>query len=415
MALWTSKLTEASMVALVAGALAVGMAPGSSGRDRVAERRTGTSTFASLGRIRSLNVIADSGSPVTVDPFDQKIVAWCGGSSIVVSVDGRRTTVSTGAADGPLRAEGMYDPGDRLLMRCADVLPLSRSRVLAAFGGETGPATGIFSDYPVETRDRGRTWTPVPVPRESTYVGFGGFRASGRGVEAIFAHRIPASRGGFDAADPVVEVTHDAGARWTAAPLACPAGGPCVTFGPFLPGNCAMGISTQDVLYSTDGGRSWARSPILDPGKLACGDARLVATGPDTALLINALSSYPIQRTIDRGASWTSVGMPVPNRLENAGGVLEDFGPGGVTLLSDGSLLLTGGGAYSGGWQLLRSGARRWCEVGGQAGRRQLATQASAIAVIGSDLWWLTYGVTRDPGPTPLHVNELPASAVRCA
>jgi hypothetical protein len=378
----------------------------------------GSQYFASLGRVRSLSEVTTGEAPVSPDPANPRIVGWCGDNSITVSIDGTRVTVPTATVAARLRAEGSYAPAGGAY-RCGDALPLSRSTVLAAFAGETGPETGIFADYPLETQDGGRIWTPLPVPPGSTPAGFGGFNASGHELQAVYARRVKSRYGPqLDATHPLVETSQDGGTSWTPTHLACPTRGPCVTMGPFLPVNCTMGFSTQYVLRSTDGGHSWRRAPILDPARLACGDAQLVATGPDSDLLVNALSLYPVQRTIDGGATWRNVSVPPPKGLQVAdfdSQGLGDFGPGGITLLPNGGLLLTGGGVYKGRWQLLRPGGKRWCEVAGARQTWQFASQASSITVIGRELWWLTFGSARANRPTPLHVHRLPLSAVRCA
>jgi len=91
------------------------------------------------------------------------------------------------------------------------VLPLSRSNVLAAFAGETGPETGIFADYPLETRDGGRSWIALPVAPGSTPAGFGGFRAAGHELQAVYARRVKSRYGPqFDATHPLVETSRTA-------------------------------------------------------------------------------------------------------------------------------------------------------------------------------------------------------------
>lgn len=374
-------------------------------------------SFVSLGRVTPLFEVTDGQRPIAADPTDPRIVAWCDGArGLTLSVDGARVTVPTKTVAAPLHAVSAYRVGRRYI--CTDVLPLSRSTVVAAFAGETGPETGIFANYPAETRNDGRTWTALPVPPDSTSAGFGGFRSSGRAAVAVFVRRVKTRNGpSLDATSPVVETSSDGGTVWTPAHLACPPRGPCVTLGPFLPGDCAMGVSTQYVLRSTDGGRNWRSSPTLTPAQFACGEGTLVGIKRASALLVDALSTYPIQRTTDAGASWGNVSVPLPNDLSQAisSGGLNDFGPGGITVLPNGGLLLSGGDPSTGGWKLLRPGARRWCDVSGYARAWQLAVQASSITVIGGNLWWLTYGAPTGNHPAPLRVHKLPLSAVRCA
>jgi hypothetical protein len=378
----------------------------------------GGPAFASLGAIRPQSVVASGQTEIAPDPANQKIVGWCATGVIDVSVHGRIEHVSTAPVAAVLRGlGGLAREGQPMPLSCVDVMPLSATTVLAAFSGALPQFKGgippiVF--YAVETRDRGRTWTPLPVPPGTVPSDFGGFRADGRNAEAVYARGGPRF-GSVEAAHPVAERSGDQGRSWTAARLSCGRHGPCETFGPFLPGNCAQGLSTQLVLRSDDGGRSWRSSPILHSNPFACGDAQLASIGGGRELLVNAISVYPLELSSDGGASWSNLDMPVPARLENAGNQLQDFGPGGVTLLPDGGLLLTGGGAYSGGWHLLRPGARRWCDVAGKHGTWQFQWQGSRITQIGRRLWWLTDGHPRRHGRTPTLVHELPLSAIRCA
>lgn len=374
----------------------------------------GSPRFGALGRVRSLSKVTDGQTPIASAPINSRIVAWCRPGAIGMSIDGSRSAVSTAAAAQVLRAEGMHRLSGSGPLTCTDVLPLGGSTLLAAFQGETGVDTGVFADYPVETRDGGRTWTALPVPPGSTPAGFGGFRASGRELQAVYARRVKSRYGPrFDAARPVAEASPDAGASWTPARLSCPPHGPCVTFGPFLPGNCAMGVSTQFVLRSADGGRSWRASPILNPDRLACGVGALVATSGSSVLLVDALSAYPVQRTTDAGNSWRNVSVPVPMNT-TALNAMEVFAPDGITVLPEGAVLLTGQ-EHAGGWQLLRSGSKRWCHVAGAHQTWQFAPQASPITPVGPDLWWLTYGNSVGNRSTPIHVHELALKSVRCA
>ena len=227
------------------------------------------------------------------------------------------------------------------------------------------------------------------------------------------SHLVPRAAGAAgqppDAARPLAERSVDDGRTWEPAELGCPRGGSCLIFGPFLPGVCAQGLSTQYVLRTDDRGHSWRRSPVFDANAFACGDAQLTSLVGREELLVNAISPYPLQLSTDAGVRWHNLSMPVPARLQTPSVTsIYDFGPGGITLLPNGALLLTGGGAYRGGWQLLQPLAGEWCNVAGASGTWQFAPQASRITVIGNKLWWLTYGQSRGNHPTPLRLASGP-------
>jgi hypothetical protein len=376
-------------------------------------------TLASLGTLRPRNVVASGQAEIASDPADPRIVAWCGKGVIDVSVHGRIEHVSTAPVAAVLRRlGGLAHDGYPMPPSCVDVMPLGAGTVLAAFSGGLprfhDQLPPIFF-YALTTRNRGRSWTPLPVPRGSQPAFFGGFRHDGGDAVAVYARAVRSTTALAQATRPLAERTANGGASWSPTRLGCPGTGPCVTLGPFLPGNCAQGISTQFVLRSVDAGRDWRRSPILDANAFACGDVQLASGGNGRELLVNALSTYPLQLSSDGGVSWGDLSMPVPARINTPPNDLNDFGPGGITLLPDGALLLSGGGSYSGGWQLLRPGARGWCEVAGRHGTWQFAPQASRLTVIGGELWWLTWGNTPRRGATPVHVHRLRLSAVRCA
>ena len=378
-------------------------------------RVVGGAQLASVGSLQGAGLAHNRVTPIAADPADPRIVAWCETNSIVLADGGRRVTVPTASAAPVLKGEGMYQPGEPLQSGCEDVLPLGRRTLLAAFQGQTGNSTGIFADYPVQTDNGGRTWTALPVPAGAAITTFGGFRAAGRGAQALFAAALAEGQLGQlpDPARPLVELTTDAARSWSPSRLRCPSHGPCLTFGPFDPGNCDMGISTQDVLRSTDGGRTWQPAPTLTPGQLACGEGTLVTLGHGTALLVDALSQYPVQVTRDGGARWQNLGLPTPQGVQTPNGLsgLNLFAPAGITVLPDGALLLSGQTRSA---QLLEPGARSWCAATGLSAGLQIGQQATALAAIGSRLWWLTYGSAPGGLVQPLRLHTRPLGAIRC-
>ena len=375
-------------------------------------RVVGGAQLAEIRRLPAGALVRDGQAPIAADPNDPQLVAACDGRSIMLWVGGRHVTVPTQASIPVLAREGMYRPGAPFHSSCADVLPLGRSTLLAAFQGQTGAGTGIFADYPVETRDGGRSWQALPVPAGAAAATFGGFRTVGRGAQAVFASA-GAHGGPPDAVVALVEATTGAALRWRAAHLSCPARGPCLSFGPFLPGNCAMGISSQDVLRSTDGGRRWRLAPTLTPGQLACGEGTLVMLGRGRALLIDALSAHPVQATRDGGVRWQSLALPTPPTASLPEGVsdLNIFAPAGITVLPSGALLLSGEGR---GVALLEPSAHSWCAASGPLADLSLSRQASALVPIGSRLWWLDYGSAPAGRPQPLALHALSLADIRC-
>ena len=343
--------------------------------------------FASLGRSKVLAEAAAGLSPISAEPRAPSTVAWCARDAVEISKGAAVTAVPTIRARSTISRLGLLTVVGAPL-RC-DAVALAgpadapASVIAAAFAAEQPPYGGPpFYEVALTTRDRGRTWTPLPVPRGATPLSFGGFRYTAGGVEAVFASvlRNPTapSYPTPDPAHPRAEISSADGKRWRSAPMGCPSAGPCVTLGPYVRGACAMAANPmQPLLRSADGGVSWLQ-PVLPDQVDACGEVALVATGRDSALLVNSLSPFPLLETTDGGLTWEDVALPA---LPGApGGPLL---PGGITMLPNGSLLLTGGTRR---WQLLEPGARKWCRMWTPVAR---LPQISALTVIGEDVWWL--------------------------
>src|ERR1019366_6211942 len=97
------------------------------------------------------------------------------------------------------------------------------------------------------TSDGGVTWHFVPSPPGYADTDFGGFHVIGRHVEALFANRN--GNAAYDARTTVAtETTSNGGVTWSASTLGCPIDGPCTTFGPYVPDNCAMTSQPEAVL-----------------------------------------------------------------------------------------------------------------------------------------------------------------------
>lgn len=367
-------------------------------------------SFSSLTQAAPISEVSDGNTPIAADPRDPRIVAWCNAHSIGLSVDGARRAVST-ARVKPLLTSGPYINMAGAPIGCTDVMPLSATTLIAGFGvglKRFPPPPGYV--VALETRNDGHTWTAVPAPPGTNATGFGSLRAG----QAVFASAIHApgrlSLPEYDPSRPLAQDTAD-GVSWHPGALSCPARGPCVTLGPLQSGDCAMGLSTQYVLSSRDGGATWRRTPIV--GQLQpCGEAELYATGPRTVMLLNGLSAFVLQRSSNAGASWSEISLPVPRGLRNLDYGI-GFGPGGITVLPDGGLLLSG--KFS-DWELLRPGARRWCTVTGVPRALQRLYQDSSLTVIGERVWWLASKPVGGPGAGLItSVQTLPVSEIRCA
>ncbi|HEY5428757.1 MAG TPA: hypothetical protein VIK04_06525, partial [Solirubrobacteraceae bacterium] len=198
-----------------------------------------------------------------------------------------------------------------------------------------------------------------------------------------------------DTTKPLAEVVGTDGLTWRGGPLGCPDAGPCVTLGPYLPGNCAMNGTFQPVLRSSDGGRSW--SPIGFPYEVqGCDEAGLAVTSSRSALLVDSTAQFPVLRTTDGGIAWHDVGLP-PRP-----------GHGEISVLPDGSLLSAAAPGDVAPWALLRRHPRGWCRLRTPDRAQQGASLLTPVTVIGDQLWWLT-GTTTAPA-----VHRLAIAALAC-
>jgi hypothetical protein len=363
-------------------------------------------SFSSLRDTAPIDEVSAGLSPISAHPAVPSTVAWCAAGAVDVQSDGMSTSIPTDTAVGALTRLGVQ-PAAGVALRC-DAVALA---AVVAAGFPAAPARyggPPFYEIALTTTDHGQTWTSVPVPAGASGLSFGAFRYQAGGVEAVFAtataNRIAPAYPNLDPNRPLAELSTGNGNGWQATPLGCPPAGPCVTLGPYLHANCAMNETTQPVLRSTDAGVRWSKATLPDQVE-ACAEAELVATSDHSDLLIDSMSQFPLQATNNGGATWHDIGLP-PAPGEHSDGLGE--GPGGITPLPDGDLLLSGDQGYRGGWELLRHGGRAWCTVHAPTAHLQALPQFSAPSVIGNQLWWLTgaYGA-----PTADHVA---LSALSC-
>jgi hypothetical protein len=375
---------------------------------------TAPQSYTSLGPSAPIAETTDGLPQIATDPADPATVAWCSGTTIAVAGPGGTSQISTATVNEVLTRMGFGVTGSQPA-QCTGVAPVETTTgapvgLAVAFSVALAAGAPPFYSAALVTDDGGQTWSPVPVPGGSSPAGFAGFRYIGAALEAVFAANLP---GGpkdypdFRATAPLAEVSGADGLRWTATPLSCPQAGPCDTLAPYFAGNCAMNGSTQSVLTSTDGGRRWSAPPFPYPVQ-SCGEAELVATSSTSELLIDSTSEFPVVRSTDAGATWHDVGLPLP---AGARRLPLRTGPGGLTVLPDGSLLLAAATGHSGGWQLLRHGARSWCPVRTPNPAQQRRTQLTPVTVIAGRLWWLTG--TPDSSGAPA-VDQVNLSALAC-
>ncbi len=365
--------------------------------------------FSSLKGARPLSEIAAGAAPISANPGDLAYVGWCTPGFIDVQGPTGRSQVPLTGAIRLLASTGDYQAP--LEDRCDD---------LAFAGASPGPDFAAFAAFEVApinqapmvaevalvTTDAGRSWSFVPTPPGAKPTSFGGFRYVGGDVDALFSNTAAASES--QSTPPLVEQTTDGGKSWGRTPFSCPATGPCVTFAAHMPGNCAQGLDSQAVITSVDQGRRWS-GPSWPGALVTCWLTTLEATSPDQAILVTSntflasVSPFDALMTSDGGRTWQVVYLPpLPSSL--AGPPPE--GPGDVVVLPDGGLLSVDASP----WQLLAPGSGAWCRVRTPGPGPAQTVVPLSFTVIGDSLWWLS-GTSSG---TAVTAHDLASTSLTC-
>jgi hypothetical protein len=336
-------------------------------------------------------------------------LAYCAPGAIQVSMDGgatwsaidaREVVAATAGISYTLgRPDGSFSPAGAATPECLAVTldpqhPDSYYATFAAAQKPYGAPPIYFIGY--VTTDGGKRWQVVPVPPDHALSQFGGFRSNQPGVQALFSDTAgpPFDEGpGLGQKVPfTVEQTADGGRTWAASPLACPALGPCATWGPAPNGigSCAMHGYAQPIEISADGGRSWT-VPDWPSRANACQLNELAALGPQRLALLAGPSDYPLSISGDGGKTWQPVALPpLPGSQGNA------LFYQGLQLLPTGALLSQAQDGQS--WEMLLPGAANWCPLAGAA---PPVVPDVALQAIGDRLWWLETGTAPGAAPVP--------------
>lgn len=376
-------------------------------------------TLASLASTVPRAEEVDGLSPIAAEAGDPSVVAWCAPGHVSVDGPGGRRQVPLVGAAAVLEQEGFGLFGTTS-PRCVAVTPLTDPR-----GGPPTVAVGFVAaphgqappvaDVALITTDGGSTWSPLPDPPGASPGDFGGFVTHGTTLDALFSAPPAGSEAAHPTA-PLVEATDDGGVRWHPTAFSCPGTGPCVAFGAYLPGNCAMNGSFQTLLYSTDGGRRW-RTPSWPTSVDACEPATLAALSSTTELLLDPGSPYVARLSVDGGAHWQVLGIPsLPGQPR-----LSAFDPGddAVLLLPDGSLLAwrNRNDPTRISWDLLAPHSTRWCSATASVGAsaQRFISMTGYPTVLGDGLWWQTQAASSDGADaTAVTTHYLALSTLAC-
>lgn len=327
--------------------------------------------WASLGVVRPLLVQPSGwGSPIAAQPKSQTF-AWCAQTGVeLASSSGRVTLVPDSPVGQILKNTHLAltpAPGSsRAAATCQDVAldPSHPTTVYADFqaslGGDIPPSYAVA----LVTTNMGKSWKFVPPPKGYSLTDFAGFVERTNGVEMLYSSNyfFPLKPGQSTA---FVAATSSTGGRsWTDVPLNCPAGAPCVIFGPEAPqGACGMSQWQQSVLvgalYEYRGTTRWRAAggvTAVNP----CSSEQLVDTTSGDEFLIDRSRPNALLFTRD-GVHWTTVtlpkidGMPVGGRFTFLGNIMT-LAANGYLIAVSGSPLVT-----TEHLEILKPGSNAWC------------------------------------------------------
>ena len=382
-----------------------------------------SASWASMGRVSYQSSLSAGLSAIGAQRTSH-LVAWCQASRIVITGAPQPISVSTADVSGALAGTNLtIFNSSATHPQCVSVLldPRHRDTVYAGFAAEPGGYAPPLATAGLYTTNDGATWHVVRPPAGTSFAGFGGFRTEGNDVVALFAGpsnfssvHVPA---GTRAGLVPVEVTSNGGMSWSPTTLGCPSSGPCVTFGPYEWGNCAMNGSAQSLLLGPGATArfdvKWT-SPTWVSSVNSCSDQQLVATSRHDLLLVDAGSQYLLRRSTDAGRTWSYVVLPlIPGTIAGPAGA----SPGRSLLLAPDGSLFTIVSAPSGQRQelfRLNPGATSWCQVPRVLGLTSSSGTVTALAANGTSLLWdqTLYNNANSNPPSRMHVVAL--SRLRC-
>ncbi len=327
--------------------------------------------WAALGNVRPILVQpAGWGSTIAAQPRSATF-GWCSQTGVeIASGSGKPTLVSDSAVGQMLRNSHLglsRSPGSpRDVVTCEDIAldPKYPKTVYAAFQASRGGLIPPSYAVALVTTNMGRSWRFVPPPSGDSLTDFAGFIERLGGVQMLYSSNyfFPPKAGHFST---FVAATSPTGGRtWTDVNLNCPAGEPCVLFGPQAPqGACGMSEWRQSVLVGTsnenDANDVWQPAGSVSTVS-QCGDQQLVATTSRDEFLIDRSRPSALVFTHD-GMHWTTVLLPKVKGV-SIGGTFAPFGQM-MTLAANGDLIAILGSplATAERIEILKPGTHEWC------------------------------------------------------
>ncbi len=381
-------------------------------------------SWASLGVVRPVLVQPSGwGSPIAAQPKSSRF-GWCTPKGVEISLgEGRLALVSDSSVEHLLKSAHLAlsgPPGSSRGVAACEAVALDPSHqktvyvgFQASIGGEIPPSFEVA----VVTSNMGRSWRFVPSPKGYGRTDFSGFVERPSGVEMLYSpnYFFPMKSG--QSAAFVAATSSTGGRSWTDVGLNCPAGGPCVIFGPEAPqGACGMSEWQQSVLegatYEYRGATRWRSAGVVSSVN-QCSSQQLIDTTSGNEFLVDRSRSSPLLYTHD-GTYWIAVSLP---KMDGApvGGRFAPFGEV-MTLAADGVLVAVAGSpsATAEHLEILQAGSTKWCTTSAEL---PVATRQDPVAAIQSSESALVVSfLTPIPtsGGTRAMALSFPLSTLRC-
>ncbi len=327
--------------------------------------------WASLGVVRPLLIQPSGwGSPIAAQPRSTTF-GWCAPKGVEISSSGGQSTLISDSSVGQMLKNFHLalpsSPGSsREVATCEDVAldPSHPKTVYAGFQASQGGLIPPSYEVALVTSNMGRSWQFVPPPHGDSLMDFAGFVERPSGVEMLYSSNyfFPLKSG--QSATFVAATSSTGGRSWTDVRLGCPAGAPCVIFGPEAPqGACGMSEWQQSVLvgatYEYRATTRWRAAGAVTSVS-QCGSQQLVATASGDEFLVDHSRPNALLYTHD-GIHWTAVSLP---KIDGApvGGRSVSFGQM-MTLVANGALIAVAGSPLETAERLemLKPGSTAWC------------------------------------------------------
>lgn len=347
--------------------------------------------WAALGVVRPILVQpAGWGSPIAAQPRSATF-GWCSQKGVEIASDGGKATLVSDSSVGQMLTNSHLGfsraPGSsQVVVSCEDIAldPKYPKTVYAGFEASKGGSIPPVYNVALVTTDMGRSWRFVPPPHGDSLTDFAGFVERLGGVEMLYSstYFFPPKAGQFSTFVAMMSPT--GGRTWSDINLSCPAGAPCVLFGPQAPqGACGMSEWQQSVLVGNleelNAKDVWQAAGSVSTVS-QCGSQQLVATTSGDEFLIDRSRPSALVYTHD-GIHWTTVSLPKINGVP-VGGTFAPFGQI-MTLAANGDLIAISGSPLvtAEHLEILKPKTDSWCAANA---RLPAATKRDPVSAIQS-------------------------------